>query len=89
VLKHAAAKKVRVVLTVEAECFRLAVLDDGCGFVLGTPAPADSPALRLESGNGLANMKTRLEEIGGQCEVRSEPGAGTSVTFTVYVKNPG
>ena len=89
VLKHAAAKKVRVVLTVEAECFRLAVLDDGCGFVLGTPAPAGSPALRLESGNGLANMKTRLEEMGGQCEVRSEPGAGTSVMFTVYVKNPG
>lgn len=90
VLKHAAAKKVRVVLTVEAECFRLAVVDDGCGFVPGaTPPAADSPGLRLEGGNGLANMKTRLEEIGGRCEVCSAPGAGTSVTFTVPVKHPG
>lgn len=90
VLKHAAAKKVRIVLTVEDERFRLVVLDDGRGFATGSTPPApDSPVLRLEGGNGLVNMKARLEEIGGQCEVRSEPGAGTSVTFTVPVKHHG
>jgi signal transduction histidine kinase len=88
VVKHAAAKEVRVVLKVEAGSFLLAVVDNGRGFLPGAPDAAANPtSLRLEGGNGLANMKTRLEEIGGQCSVQSEPGAGTSVTFAVPVKH--
>jgi signal transduction histidine kinase len=68
---------------------RLTVADNGRGFVPGaTEAAAATPWSRLEGGNGLTNMRTRLEEIGGKCDVRSEPGAGTSVTFAVPVKTP-
>jgi len=87
VVKHAAAREVRVVLTLEPGSFRLAVVDNGRGLA---PAGADAAGVgasaRLASGNGLANMAHRLEEIGGRCEVRGAPGAGTSVTFVVPVK---
>jgi len=31
--------------------------------------------------NGLLNMRQRLQEIGGRCEIQSRPGPGTQVTF--------
>jgi signal transduction histidine kinase len=35
-------------------------------------------------------MRRRLQEIGGDCEVRSQPGAGTTITFRVMLKaDPG
>jgi len=89
VVKHAAAREVRVELALEPGGFRLTVADNGRGFVpSATEAAAATPWSRLEGGNGLTNMRTRLEEIGGKCDVRSEPGAGTSVTFAVPVKTP-
>jgi signal transduction histidine kinase len=36
-------------------------------------------------GNGLRNMRERMAQIGGACDVRSEPGAGTTVTFTLQL----
>lgn len=33
--------------------------------------------------NGLTNMAQRMAEIGGTCEVSSQPGAGCLVVFTV------
>ena len=41
---------------------------------------------RLASGSGLANLKERLDAIGGDCTVQSGPGQGTRVTMTVRVK---
>jgi signal transduction histidine kinase/ligand-binding sensor domain-containing protein len=80
VVKHAKANAVRVTLGLERGRFVLGVADDGCGF-----AP-DASSPRAAGGNGLANMQTRLQEIGGQCAVRSEPGGGTTVTFAVPVR---
>jgi signal transduction histidine kinase len=34
----------------------------------------------------LANLNRRLDQIGGRTEVQSRPGAGTTVTFYVPVK---
>jgi signal transduction histidine kinase len=31
-------------------------------------------------------MRQRLKEIGGECEIKSAPRAGTNVTFRVPVK---
>ena len=36
-------------------------------------------------GNGLKNMRQRLEKIGGRCEIQSAPGAGTEIKFFVSV----
>lgn len=71
VVKHAAASEVRIVLTPGPAGLELLVADNGRGFTPGGAA----------RGNGLANMRRRLEDIGGRCDLQSEPGAGTRITF--------
>lgn len=73
IVRHARATEVRVALTVEPERFSVSVTDDGCGFSASTVAGR---------GNGLTNMTTRLKEIGGTCEIVSEPGKGTTVQLS-------
>jgi len=87
VIKHAAASEVRISLSLQPAAFALAVEDNGRGFAPETPGGevASDPA-RLASGNGLANMRRRLAEIGGRCEIQSARGKGTKVTFIVAVK---
>ena len=86
-IKHAGASEVRISLTVEPAAFTLVVEDNGKGFVsetilAGTPHGQPSHG----TGNGLANMRQRLAEIGGRCEIESAPGKGTKVTFTSRVE---
>ena len=83
VAKHAAASEVRISLKVEAGHFVLLVEDNGRGFRSDEPpsaavAPEGRPA-RLLPGNGLANMRSRMVEIGGHCEIQSQFGLGTRV----------
>ena len=79
VVKHAGAAEVVVLLETTADGFALIVRDDGRGF-----DPAAPPA-RPGRGNGLRNMRQRLEKIGGRCEIRSAPGRGAEVKFSVAV----
>jgi len=86
-VKHARAPEVRVCLRTGADQFVLRVEDNGHGFDAGdvagrTAAPPDRPA----AGNGLANMRQRLAEIGGRFELESAPGRGTTVVFVVPLK---
>ena len=83
VVRHAAATEARIVFTLEPTRFTLALQDDGQGFDLAKqPGRGDSVAsARLASGNGLPNMRKRLEEIGGQCVMESAPGRGTVIKF--------
>jgi signal transduction histidine kinase len=46
--------------------------DNGCGF---DRAPEDALA------DGLRNMRQRMNEIGGQCQVESRAGRGTEITI--------
>ena len=48
----------------------LEVIDDGCGM------PADVIA------SGLANMRTRAEEMGGELAITEAPGGGTILRWT-------
>jgi signal transduction histidine kinase len=48
---------------------RFEVRDDGPGF---------SPS-HVRGGQGLANMRDRMEAVGGRLDIRSTPGVGTSV----------
>jgi signal transduction histidine kinase len=34
----------------------------------------------------MANLKKRLDAVGGQCRIESSPGRGTSVEMTIHVK---
>jgi signal transduction histidine kinase/ligand-binding sensor domain-containing protein len=88
VVKHAAATEVRISLTLAKSGFSASIEDDGRGFdpaSVGLAARTKDP-LRISTGNGLANMRKRIEGIGGECQVDSAPGKGTTVRFIVRVK---
>ena len=69
VAKYADASSARVNLLVEDGQLTFEVSDDGRGF--------DSATTPL--GSGMQNMADRLAALGGSIEVRSNPGAGTTV----------
>lgn len=79
VLKHAAAKQVRVRLTVTRERFEIGIEDDGRGFVEGASQS------RPGKGNGLDNMRERMKSVGGELVLQSQPGAGTQVAFRIGI----
>jgi signal transduction histidine kinase/ligand-binding sensor domain-containing protein len=83
VIKHAEAHEVRISLALLAEGFSLCVVDDGRGFDF--QKLSTEPKLDRLGGNGLDNMRRRLDEIGGLFEVESDPGKGTKVQFQVRI----
>jgi signal transduction histidine kinase len=80
VIKHADAREMKVGLHARARGFTLVVEDDGKGF---DPSEAAQSAPRSPGGNGLKNMRLRLAEIGGHCEIESQSGSGTKIKFHV------
>jgi signal transduction histidine kinase len=70
---HARATRVRLRLCYQEERVVLTISDDGVGF--------DPAATRAEASGhfGLAGLRERAERIGARLEVRSAPGAGTTV----------
>lgn len=82
VVKHAAASEVSVSLTTTDHSFTLVARDNGRGFDPKTTAEKKAGEIG-RSGNGLVNMRLRLEKIGGRCEIESTPGSGTEVKFLV------
>jgi len=85
-LKHSRASEVQVALELEESSFILKVADDGCGFkTTARIDPLSRKHPRPPRRNGLANMHQRLQEIGGRCEIQSEPGRGTKVTLFIPI----
>ena len=76
--KHAPdAGSVSILLHRDGE-LRFEVRDDGPGFVVEDVTPGD----------GLMNMRDRMGAVGGALEIRSAPGAGTTVIGTIPVAGP-
>lgn len=71
IAKHARARTVSVALWCTAERALLEVADDGLGF--------DPEKMQLTIGHGLSNMHTRARNVGGDVDVSSEPGSGTTI----------
>ena len=69
--KHAEAHQVKMKLWTLPGQIMMEISDDGIGFDLGK--------MNLALGHGLANMRTRARKMGGDIEINSEPGKGTSV----------
>lgn len=85
VLKHSGATEVRLEMTVKPDAFEVEIADNGRGFDPGA-LPATGSARRngaRGSGQGLANMRRRLAEVGGECRIESRPGAGTTVRLVL------
>ncbi len=75
--KHSHARHVNISLWTTSERVLLETSDDGHGF--------DQNNTKLTLGHGLSNMQTRARNAGGDLEVTSEPGEGT--TILVWVPN--
>ena len=80
-LKHSGAREVRVHIEVHAGTLAVTLTDNGGGFAVDLAPPNLSGGRRV--GNGLANMRQRLESIGGHCAIVSEPGQGTTIRLTL------
>jgi len=79
---------------------RLQVMDDGQGCVLGqsqriTPAnagisvgaiPCGCPADRIKTGFGLLGMRERINSLGGELTIQTQPQQGMSVIASIPLK---
>jgi signal transduction histidine kinase len=72
VVRHANATQVTLGLVLENKHLVIQVKDNGSGL-----------ARTERQGNGLRNMRSRLQQINGAFDCQSEPGRGTVVTFRV------
>lgn len=73
--RHSAARRVEVVLSMDGDLLRAEITDDGRGF--------DPRSIR--PGLGISGMRERASILGGQFEIESQPGKGTSVKLAVRV----
>jgi signal transduction histidine kinase len=81
---HADPQRVAVGMSFESGGVRLLVSDDGGGFK-EPEAPTDPDRGML----GLLGMRERLHLVGGDVEVHSSPGRGTTVDAWASTKNAG
>lgn len=72
VVHHSGATAVRLGVKLIGNRLRLSIADNGRGLAAG---------VMDRNGNGLVNMRERLEKLGGRLAVASQPGRGTIVRF--------
>ncbi|MCB0520050.1 MAG: hypothetical protein H6577_04195 [Lewinellaceae bacterium] len=72
ILKHAEATEVKVDFEISEKLLQIVVKDNGIGF--------DLSLLLKPSGNGLLNMQSRMRDIGGDCQFKTDK-RGTQVAF--------
>jgi signal transduction histidine kinase len=75
VARHARATEVKLRVTTTDERIEIAIDDNGQGFA---HAPDNARS------DGLRNMRQRMEEIGGQLILESQPGSGTRIQFLYH-----
>ena len=76
-LQHARASSIRIELVLDEKQIQLKITDDGRGFELKNAG----------LGFGLTGMRERAEEIGGKCDLTSQPGKGTRVEVRVPLRS--
>lgn len=81
-VRHAAAKSITITLTYDTTSVALSVSDDGNGFV-------PSEVLTKGLGHfGLRGLRGRAAKIGGELDICSAPGHGTTVLVLVQLPIP-
>ncbi len=81
VAKHARASRVGLTLSYMEDVVLLDVRDDGVGFALGSPS--SNGQSRAGHRFGLCAMRQRLQQVGGNLEIESAPGEGTTINASV------
>lgn len=85
IAKHAGASHVSVILKIRGDRIILIIEDDGKGFVPGKRSAPDKSGRGL----GLLGMQERATLIGGEVEIESAPGSGTTIYVRVPLANQG
>ncbi len=70
-IKHAKATKIEISID-KPKNYKLSIIDNGKGFDLNT----------IEKGNGLTNMKKRVNDLGGEFSIDSKLNEGTIISLT-------
>jgi signal transduction histidine kinase len=79
VQKHAQAERVEVTLSYLDSIVILDVQDDGSGLTKNERGPASD----LSGGFGLVAMRERVDQLGGELQIESEPGGGTTLAVSI------
>jgi ligand-binding sensor domain-containing protein/signal transduction histidine kinase len=79
-VKHASASEIQIEFVAETTRFQISIIDNGRGF---------DPAAPLTRGNGLLNMRKRLEALRGSFELFSAPNRGTEIKMTIPLSSNG
>jgi two-component system sensor histidine kinase UhpB len=79
IARHAQAKNVFVLLRMEKECLVLTIKDDGIG--LEEEIGSESP-----DAHGLTIMRERAEAVGGNLNISSIPGQGTTIEANLPIE---
>ena len=75
IIRHAGARCVSLRFTVDGNACRFTLSDDGRGFDAGDP--------KFRWSHGITGMRQRVRALGGQFEIESTPGAGTTLRVDV------
>ncbi len=76
-VRHGAPSEVTLRIAVRDQQIVVTVQDNGCGFETAAVAP-----------RGLANLRKRLEQLGGTFTCESQPGHGATVVLTAPFNSP-
>ena len=75
-IKYADANRVDIKVIFSERKLEITVKDDGKGF---------NAENTRRFGNGLLNMKKRMEDIGGEFVLNSKIGSGTETRLSLYI----
>lgn len=79
-VKHADASEIQLEVTAQPTEFQITIADNGIGF---------DPATVRSRGNGLTNMRKRLESIGGRFEIATRSAHGTTIKMAISLNGNG
>ena len=75
-VKYAEASQIDLHLNLKSRFLKMEISDNGKGFDID----------KIKRGNGLNNLEKRAKEIGGQIDIKSEPGKGTCINLMMVLK---
>ena len=83
IVKHAGTTEARISVTQAGGVLRICVSDQGVG------CEVDGTETRLKPGFGLFSIRERMKALGGEFDMQSIPGEGTTAILQLPVEQPG
>jgi signal transduction histidine kinase len=72
-IKYSHATEINATFSFQQPTLTISIRDDGCGF----------DPRRITAGNGLDNMRQRMDAVDGHLQIESSPNNGTIVIFSI------